>query len=83
MSEANQYTEYTEPNEVRQTAEGCPQGKRSAVNPDERDGTAGRGGPVLRSSFEGQDGILEALILDVEVIQCKRHHQHRLNLLAS
>ena len=29
-----EYTEYTEPNEVRQTAEGCSQGKRSAVNSD-------------------------------------------------
>ena len=53
MSAANQYTEYTEPNEVnrsvaeiaegKQTAEGCPQGKRSAVNADGWDGTAGRG----------------------------------------
>jgi len=49
VSEANQYTEYTEPNEVRQTAEGCPQGKRSAVNPDGWEGTAGRrgGGPEV------------------------------------
>lgn len=63
---------------MRQTAGGCPKGKRSAVNPDgrvgragrrgagrrfgkiiggkmisevRRDGTAGRGGPVLRYPF--------------------------------
>ncbi len=60
MSEANQYTESTERNEVNrseagrrppkgkspkatQTAEGCPQGKRSAVNPDGRDSGANEG----------------------------------------
>lgn len=101
MSEANQHTEYTEPNEVNRSAAGRrpPQGKwpkaarRASAAPSTRMGGKGEraeAGPFFAihpslypffakatkgwlsygglASFEGQDGILEALILDGEVI---------------